>query len=203
MSIGGEGAITVKNLVEQGRIAFRRHSIRDTQRGRLIVDFAAIRVRRSRNNVPIPGECWLLVRRELDGSDIKFSYSNAPATTPIEKLAEWQSRRYWVERALQDAKGLAGLDQYRVTGWRGWHHHTAMVILAMLYLLTTKGGLTGLAAKLTLKDALEIVKVLMPQKQLTIEDVVEILREKHENRERSRLSRLKDQESLWEGCEVL
>jgi SRSO17 transposase len=202
MSIGGEGSITVKDLVEQGRIAFHRHSIRDTQRGRLIVDFAAIRVRRSHNNVPIPGECWLLVRRELDGSDTKFSYSNAPTTTLIEKLAEWQSRRYWVERALQDAKGLAGLDQYRVTGWRGWHHHTAMVMLAMLYLLTTKGVLTGLAAKLTLKDALEIVKVLMPQKQLTIEDVVEILREKHENRERSRLSRLKDQESLLEGCKV-
>ena len=201
MAVEGEGAIAVRDLVAQGKIKFHRHAIRDTQRGKLIVNFAAIRVRRSQNNMPIPGECWLLVRQELDGSETKFSLSNASETTPITTLAEWQSRRYWVERSLQDAKGLAGLDQYRVTGWRGWHHHTAMVMLAMLYLLTTKATLVGLATMLTLKDALEIVKVLMPQKQLTYEDAVEILREKHENRERSRLSRLKDQEALLADCE--
>jgi SRSO17 transposase len=200
MCVEGEGAIAVKDLVAQGRIQFRRHAVRDTQRGKLIVNFAAIRVRRSRNNIPIPGECWLLVRQELDGSDTKFSLSNAPETTALETLAEWQCRRYWVERALQDAKGLAGLDQYRITGWRGWHHHSAMVMLAMLYLLTTKATLVGLATKLTLKDALEIIKVVMPRKQLTCEDAVEILREKHENRERSRLARLKDQEALLADC---
>jgi SRSO17 transposase len=201
MSVGGEGAIAVKDLVVQGRVQFHRHAIRDTQRGKLIVNFAAIRVRRSHKNIPIPGECWLLIRQELDGSDTKFSLSNAPGTAAISTLAEWQSRRYWVERSLQDAKGLAGLDQYRITGWRGWHHHTAMVMLAVLYLLTTKATLAGFATKLTLKDALEIMKVVMPQKQLTCEDAVEILREKHENRERSRLARLKDQEALLADCE--
>ena len=203
VSIAGEGSIAVKDLVKQGRIKFHRHSIRDTQRGKLIVNFAAIRVRRSHNNLPIPGECWLLVRQELDGSETKFSLSNAPQTTAVGILAEWQSRRYWVERSLQDAKGLVGLDQYRVTGWRGWHHHTSMVMLAILYLLTTKATLAGLATKLTLNDALEIVKILIPQRQLTYEDVVEILREKHENRERSRLARLKKQEGLLADCEVI
>ncbi|MCE2982532.1 MAG: hypothetical protein LW832_03085 [Parachlamydia sp.] len=141
------------------------------------------------------------IRQELDGSDTKFSLSNELEIIPISTLAERQNKRYWVERALQDAKGLAGLDQYRVTGWRGWHHHTAMVMLAMLYLLTTKAALTGLADMLTLKDALEIVKVLMPQRQLTYEDAVEIIREKHENRERSRLVRLKAQAELLASCE--
>jgi len=202
ISVEGDGAIAVQDLVAQGRIAFRRHAIRDTQRGKLIVNFAAIRVRRSHANIPIPGECWLLIRQELDGSETKFSLSNAPETTAVNVLAEWQCRRYWVERSLQDAKGLVGLDQYRVTGWRGWHHHTAMVMLAMLYLLTTKATLAGLATKLTLQDALEIVKVLLPQRQLTYEDAVEIIKEKHENRERSRLTRLKAQEELLAGCEI-
>jgi SRSO17 transposase len=138
----------------------------------------------------------LLIRQELDGSDIKFSLSNASADTDIHTLAEWQSRRYWVERALQDAKGLAGLDQYRITGWRGWHHHTAMVMLAILYLLTLRSALTEFANKLTLKDALEIVKVLVPQRQPTYEELIDMLREKHENREQSRLTRLKQQEQL-------
>lgn len=202
MSIVGEGAIAVKDLVAQGKIKFHRHAVRDTQRGKLIINFAAIRVRRSHNNIPTPGECWLLVRQELDGSDTKFSLSNASETTVISKLSEWQSRRYWVERSLQDAKGLVGLDQYRITGWPGWHHHTAMVMLAMLYLLTTRAALDDLATMLTLKDALEIVKAVMPQRQLTYEDVVEIIREKHENRERSRLVRLKAQEALLAECEM-
>ena len=73
----------------------------------------------------------------------------------------------------------------------------------MLYLLTTKAALVGLATKLTLKDALLIVKVIVPQRQLTYEDAIEIIQENHENRERSRLSRLKAQEKLLADCEVL
>ena len=196
MSITGEGSVSVGSLVTEGKLTFQKCIVRDTQRGKLVINLAAVRVRRSKNNIPIPGEYWLLVRQELDGSDIKFSLSNAPITTPIDILAEWQSRRYWVERALQDAKGLAGLDQYRITGWRGWHHHTAMVMLAVLYLLTTRTALTEFASKFTLKDALEMVKVLVPQRQPTPEEFVEILREKHENRERSRLTRLQQQADL-------
>ncbi len=161
----------------------------------------AIRLRRSQSNTPISGEWWLLIRQALDGSETKFSLSNELETTSISTLAERQSRRYWVEKSLQDAKGLAGLDQYRVTGWRGWHHHTAMVMLAMLYLLTTRAALADQANMLSLKDALEIVKVLMPQRRLTYDDAVEIIREKHENRERSQLVRLKAQAELLATCE--
>ena len=200
MLVEGEGSTAVSRLVEEGKITFTKRIIRNTQRGKLIINFAAIHVRRSLKNMPIPGECWLLIRQESDGSDIKFSFSNAPETTNIDTLAEWQSRRYWVERALQDAKGLAGLDQYRITGWRGWHHHTAMVMLAVLYLLTTRATLTEFASKLTLKDALEIVKVLVPRRQPTYAEAIAMLREKHENRERSRLSRLKDQAAIMEEC---
>jgi len=84
----------------------------------------------------------------------------------MELLAERQSRRYWVERALEDAKDLVGLDQYRVTGWRGWHHHTAMVMLAMLFLHTIKTSLKEKVEKMSLKDALWIVEALVPRKQL-------------------------------------
>jgi len=40
--------------------------------------------------------------------------------------------RYWMERAIQDAKCEAGLDEYELRSWRGWHHHMTMTILAML-----------------------------------------------------------------------
>ncbi|MBI4639652.1 MAG: hypothetical protein HY731_03100 [Candidatus Tectomicrobia bacterium] len=37
---------------------------------------------------------------------------------------------------MQDGKGLAGVDESQVTGWRGWPHH--MVLLAMTFLLEVR-----------------------------------------------------------------
>ena len=51
---------------------------------------------------------------------------------PFSRLAYMFHSRYWIERAIQDAKGEAGLDEYQV---RGWHHHMTMVLLVKLFLL--------------------------------------------------------------------
>jgi SRSO17 transposase len=167
--------------------------VRDTQRGALWIRFAALRVFRIEDELPKPTPVWLLIRQELKGSDTKFSYSTAPVDTPLETLAEWQSRRYWVERALEDAKGLAGLDEYQVIGWRGWHHHMTMVILAMLFLLQLKQTLRPKAPMLSLQDAYDILKVVMPKKQLSDDDAIQLIRNKHLNRIRSRNSYLNRQ----------
>ena len=163
---------------------------RDTQRGALWIRFSALRVWRIEDEIPCGQQVWLLIRQELDGSDTKFSFSNAKDSTPIETLTEWQSRRYFVERSLQDSKGLAWLDEYQVTGWRGWHHHTAMVLLAMLFLLRLKRKLAPKAPMLTLKDSVEILKIVMPKKKLSFEEAAELIYKKHLNRFRSRNCRL-------------
>jgi len=193
MNISTEESCSVEELLQAEKISFHKCHVRDTQRGMLAIQFAAVRVFINSENAPMPRECWLLIRKELDESDIKFTLSNSPADTRIELLAERQSRRYWVERALEDAKGLVGLDQYRVTGWRGWHHHTAMVMLAMLFLLTLKTSLKEKVEKMSLKDALWIVEGLVPRRQLTYEERVEIIAENNRNRERSRQIRLEAQ----------
>lgn len=186
-------AIKVKNLMKQ--MPLRVFKVRDTQRGALWIRFAALRVFRIEEDLPAPKSVWLLIRQELDASDTKFSFSNAPASIPLKTLADWQSRRYWVERALQDAKGLAGLDEYQVIGWRGWHHHMTMVLLAMLFLLQLKQTLRSKAPLIALQDAVEILEVVMPQKQLTFEEAVDHIRKKHLNRLRSRNSRLRSQKT--------
>ena len=107
-------------------------SVRKTERGWLIADFAAVRVWHSVDNLPFQ-EVWLVMRRPIgSNSPIRYSFSNkregtplpvnAPreesdalshfSDTPLLRLAKMQCRRYWVERALEDAKGEAGLDQY-------------------------------------------------------------------------------------------
>jgi len=109
MNIATEESCSVEELLQTEEILFHTCHIRDTQRGMLAIQFAAVRVFINSEDAPLPRECWLLIRKELDGSGIKFTLSNSPADTSIELLAERQSRRYWVERALEDAKGLVGL----------------------------------------------------------------------------------------------
>lgn len=184
-------AVEVRNLMKD--VPLRRLKVRQTQRGKLCIGFAALRVFRIEDDLPLPKPVWLLIRQELDASQTKFSFSNAPASIPLKTLADWQSRRYWVERALQDAKGLAGLDEYQVIGWRGWHHHMTMVLLAMLFLLQLKQSLRSKAPLITLQDAVEILEVVLPKKQLTFEEAVDHIRDKHLNRLRSRNSRLRRQ----------
>lgn len=186
--------VEVRELLSLDRVTWHIIKVRDTQRGELRIRFAALRVWRIEDEMPHPQAVWLLVRQELDGSDVKFSFSNAQESTPIETLAEWQSRRYWVERALQDAKGLAGLDEYQVTGWRGWHHHIAMVLLAMLFLLYLKRDLAPKAPMITLQDSLEILKVALPKKELSFDEAIELIYQRHLNRLRSRNCRLNDQQ---------
>ena len=168
-------------------------SVRETERGFMIAAFAAFRVWHSVDNLPFQ-EVWLVIRRPLGGSGtIRFAFSTAPADTPLERLAMMQCRRYWVERALEDAKGEAGLDQYQVRGWTGWHHHMTMTLLAMLFLLQLTLHFREKAPLLTLQDAREILEVFLPRKSYSPSEFISLLLQKHQARFRARRSHAKKQ----------
>lgn len=84
----------------------------------------------------VPGaERWLLLRRTLDGRDLKYALSNAPVATTLLTLAQVEAFRWPVETGFQQYKGETGLDEYEVRSWRGWHHHTALALVAGAFLL--------------------------------------------------------------------
>jgi hypothetical protein len=168
-------------------------SVRQTERGFMIAAFAAFRVWHSIDNLPFQ-EVWLVIRRPLgENGTLRFAFSNAPADTPLERLAMMQCRRYWVERALEDAKGEAGLDQYQVRGWTGWHHHMTMTLLAMLFLLQLTLHFREKAPLLTLQDAREILEVFLPRKSYSPSEFISLLLQKHQARFRARRSHAKKQ----------
>ena len=97
--------------------------------------FVARRVWESRAGLP-GRACWLVLRRNPDGTEPKAYLANAPADTPLLQLAEVGAQRWAIETAFQQAKGEAGLDEYEVRSWAGWHHHVTLVLLAAAFLLT-------------------------------------------------------------------
>jgi SRSO17 transposase len=96
--------------------------------------FAARRVWESRDGLP-GRACWLVLRRNRDGTEPKAYLSNAPADAPLAQLAAVGAQRWPIETAFQQAKGEAGLDEYEVRGWLGWHHHVTLALLATAFLL--------------------------------------------------------------------
>jgi SRSO17 transposase len=79
----------------------------------------------------------LVVFRERQGDGAwKHDYllSNAPLTTPLSEYARVFKAEHRVEECLQRAKGEAGLADYEVRTWRGWHHHQALALVATWFL---------------------------------------------------------------------
>ena len=86
----------------------------------------------------------LLVRRGTGQEpDLKYHRSNAPPEIPLSKLAQVRGTRWSIEEDIQTGKGECGLDEYETRGWEGWHHHTALSILAQAFLVLQKLRLGG------------------------------------------------------------
>jgi SRSO17 transposase len=96
--------------------------------------FAALRVWESRDGLP-GRACWLVLRRNLDGSELKYSLSNAPETTSCATLGRVGATRWCIETDIQATKGAMGLDEYEVRSWQGWHHHITLALLAGAFLV--------------------------------------------------------------------
>jgi SRSO17 transposase len=77
----------------------------------------------------------LLVRRSLgQQAELKYHRSNAAAEVALDKLAQVRGSHWSVEQSFEAAKGECGLDEYETRGWMGWHHHTALSVLALWFL---------------------------------------------------------------------
>lgn len=75
----------------------------------------------------LPGRaCWLLLRRNLDGSEPRYYLYNAPEDTPLLTLAQVAAARWVIQTAFGTAKGETGLDEYEGRRWAGWRHHITL-----------------------------------------------------------------------------
>ena len=97
--------------------------------------FAALRVWESRDGLP-GRACWLLLRRNRDGTEPRAYLANLPPETSWLTLAQIAAVRWVIETDFQTAKGETGLAEYEVRRWQGWQHHITLALLAAAFLLT-------------------------------------------------------------------
>jgi hypothetical protein len=170
--------------------------LRESTRGPLRVDIAHRRVW-VWDGAEAAARCWhLVVRREVRApKKIKYSLSNAPADTRLERLAAMQGGRYWVERAFEDAKGECGLADYQAVGWRAWHHHVTMVMLAMPFIAEQRVAHQPGLALLTPRDIVEMLKETLPRKPQGKAALVAQINQRHARRRSAIESRLRSQRS--------
>jgi SRSO17 transposase len=123
-----------------------------------------------------------LVAREMEGGEIKASWTNAPKEMSDEELAYMQGQRHWIERGFEDAKSQLGMADYEVRKWRGWHHHMAMVALAMLFLLKERVEHEKSAPLLSARDIVELLAFYLPRRRRKEKEVMADLVTRHEQR---------------------
>jgi SRSO17 transposase len=130
---------------------------------------------------------WHVVAtREIDSPEtIKYALSNASAETPLEQLVRMQRQRFWIERSFEDGKSECGLADYQVRGWRAWHHHMALVMMAMLFMLEEKLLHGQSHPLLSCADIEVLLAHFLPRRDVTVEEVVRQMEARHEARRKA------------------
>lgn len=151
-----------------------RQTIKQGSKGPLIADFAVIRVINSRQGLP-GHQVWLILRRDPVSHEIKFYLSNASDDTPLSDFVRLSGLRWPIETGFEDCKQELGMADYQLRGWLGWHHHMTLVILAHFFLLKSQRRLQHKAPKLTLPQAILLLKAVLPQPNFDLDNTVQIV----------------------------
>ncbi len=175
---------TVEALVKE-RFASesRTITVRETTKGTMRVRIWVQEIWQWEGKAGEPRLRLLVVRREKDGT-FKYSLSNASAKTSWERLGFMQAQRFWIERAFQDAKSELGMAEYEVRGWRAWHHHMALVCLAMYFVVRERVFAADHTPLLSARDVVELLTHYLPRRNRTEEEVLASIRARHKQRER-------------------
>lgn len=97
--------------------------------------FAFERRRESRDGEP-GNLIGVVYRKNLDGSEARYYFTNAPEDIPAETKAYVAAARWPIETEFEATKSPVGLDEYEVRGWQGWKHHITLCLLASAFLLS-------------------------------------------------------------------
>jgi SRSO17 transposase len=140
--------------------AWRRLTVRDGEKGPVEIEMVTRRVQtRLERKRTGPAEWLVVTRRPLsdtrtlepqgspDATDqdarYRYRYYFSPtgvsavelAAPSLAELARVIKAGACIEASFQRGKGEAGMDEYQVRTWQGWHHHMALSLIAGWFLI--------------------------------------------------------------------
>jgi len=182
-AVGNSGACKVSSIWEKNRGKAVRIALRKAENGTVSVEFWATRVWIWPRACEIPLEVWLLMSRRANG-EMKYSLCNAPKETAHAELATRQGQRHFVERVFEDAKSELGMGEYQVRKWRAWHHHMALVGMAMAFAFEERLRLEPGNPLISTRDVVDMVAWYF-QEERSAADVEASIKARHRRRKLS------------------
>jgi SRSO17 transposase len=130
-----------KWIAAVGKRIWTRVDVRDGSKGPLVVEVAKRRVvARTEKRQEGSAEVLVVIRfRERDTKRVvqtDYYLSNATADTGAAEFARVAKAEHRIEECIQRAKSEAGLADYEVRNWKGWHHHQILSLIATWFLVT-------------------------------------------------------------------
>jgi SRSO17 transposase len=117
--------------------AWQTIDVRDGEKGPLVVQATRGLVQARTEGRPADVAELLVVFRERQADGTwKHDYllSNGELTTALTEFARVFKAQHRIEECLRRAKKEAGLADYQVRTWEGWHHHQVLSLIATWFL---------------------------------------------------------------------
>ncbi len=117
--------------------AWTRVQVREGAKGPIEVEIVKRRVVAKIERKIGPEEMLVVIRSLDEEKKVKTDYylSNAPPDTPLAEFAWVANAEHRIEECIKRAKSEAGMAQYQVRNWRGWHHHITLCLIATWFLV--------------------------------------------------------------------
>jgi len=123
--------------VELPEDAWQTLDVRDGEKGPIVTQAVRRPVQaRTEGKVSDALEFLVVFRERQADNTWKHDYylSYAPLETPLAEFARVFKAEHRIEETLKRAKGEAGLADYQVRTWEGWHHHQTLSLVATWFL---------------------------------------------------------------------
>jgi SRSO17 transposase len=117
--------------------AWQTIEVRDGEKGPLVTQAVRRLVQARTEGKPSEvAELLVVFRERQEDGTWKHDYllSCAALATPLSEFARVFKAQHRIEETLKRAKGEAGLADYQVRTWEGWHHHQALSLIATWFL---------------------------------------------------------------------
>jgi SRSO17 transposase len=126
----------------------------------------------------------LIISAQPNGANLKYSVANNDLGKCNQReLLYRQMQRFWVEQSIKEAKSELGMHQYQVRGWKAWHHHMALTIMALSFMLKTRKVYREEIPLLTCNDIRYILVQMLPRKATSDEIAWAIIQQRHKRRQ--------------------